>query len=221
MRNMQPGWPADRRVRHRSLCVGCDRCSREIGSSDTSRSAGLPQTDRMRINVLLCLSLLALSCSQASQPPAAGDDVVAAVARFRTQLQAELKEGMKQGPEHAITVCRERAPQIAVESGTVDLWLGRTSARVRNPRNAPVVWLEPLLEYYAQHPEDRTPRAVRLPDGATGYVEPIYVQPLCLVCHGEKVAPAVSSRLSELYPEDRARGYREGDFRGVFWAVKR
>lgn len=199
----------------------CERCSREIGASDTSRREARLQTVRMRFARLVCLSLLAVSCSHASRPPVAGDDVVVAVARFRSRLQAELKEGMTEGPVHAIAVCRERAPRIAAESGSVDLWLGRTSARVRNPRNAPVVWLEPMLEYYASHPDDRSPRTVRLPDGATGYVEPIYVQPLCLVCHGETVAPAVSSRIAELYPEDRARGYRDGDFRGVFWAVKR
>jgi len=175
----------------------------------------------MRIGLLLCTSMIVWGCSQASQSPVAGDEVVTAVAAFKTQLQAELKAGMAQGPEHAITVCRDRAPRIAAESGTADLWLGRTSAKVRNPRNAPVVWLEPMLEHYAGHPEDRAPRVVRLPDGATGYVEPIYMQPICLVCHGEKVAPDVSRKLAELYPDDRATGYRAGDFRGVFWAVKR
>ena len=197
------------------------RQSRPIALRNTASDEPRLQTGRMRIVLLLCTSMILWGCSHASQRPSAGDDVVAAVAAFRTQLQAELKEGMTGGPEHAITVCRDRAPRIAAERGTADLWLGRTSKRIRNPKNAPVVWLEPMLEHYANHPDDRVPRVVRLPDGATGYVEPIYVQPLCLVCHGETVAPAVSRKLAELYPEDLARGYREGDFRGVFWAVKR
>lgn len=179
------------------------------------------QTGSMRIALLLCTSLIFPGCSRATQPPVAGDDVVAAVAAFKAQLQSELKEGMSKGPEHAITVCRDRAPRIAAESGTAGLTLGRTSSRVRNPRNAPAGWLEPMLEHYASHPGDREPRVVRLPDGAVGYVEPVYVQPICLVCHGEKVAPVVSRSLAELYPADRATGYREGDFRGLFWAVKR
>jgi hypothetical protein len=40
---------------------------------------------------------------------------------------------------------------------------------------------------------------------------------LCLTCHGENLSDSISSKLSELYPEDRAVGYRAGDLRGVFW----
>jgi hypothetical protein len=51
-------------------------------------------------------------------------------------------------------------------------------------------------------------------DGRTGYVEPIYVKPVCLACHGGNVDPGVKAKLAELYPEDQATGFREGDFRG-------
>jgi hypothetical protein len=59
---------------------------------------------------------------------------------------------------------------------------------------------------------------VALPGERSGYVEPIGVQPLCLTCHGESLAPDLASRIEELYPADRAVGYRVGDLRGVFWA---
>lgn len=43
------------------------------------------------------------------------------------------------------------------------------------------------------------------------------IAPLCLNCHGDKnmLSEEVSAQLANLYPEDKATGYREGDFRGV------
>ena len=47
-------------------------------------------------------------------------------------------------------------------------------------------------------------------------------QGLCLNCHGseDKMAPEVKARLSELYPNDKATGYSEGQIRGAL-TVKR
>ena len=33
----------------------------------------------------------------------------------------------------------------------------------------------------------------------------------------EACQPDVASRISELYPEDRATGFEAGDLRGIFW----
>jgi hypothetical protein len=42
-------------------------------------------------------------------------------------------------------------------------------------------------------------------------------QELCLACHGTagRIDPAVRARLAELYPGDRATGYRPGEIRGA------
>lgn len=49
------------------------------------------------------------------------------------------------------------------------------------------------------------------------YAKPIYVEKSCLACHGEKDArPAF---IVEKYPEDKAYGFKEGDFRGVIYAL--
>ena len=55
-------------------------------------------------------------------------------------------------------------------------------------------------------------------DGAERYVEPIRVQGLCLTCHGASLPAPVAARIAELYPEDQAVGFAEGDLRGLFWA---
>jgi len=78
--------------------------------------------------------------------------------------------------------------------------------------------MEPLLAMYVANPEDDEPRVAPLSGGRMGYVAPIYVQPMCLACHGSDLAGPVAARIRELYPEDRATGFAMGDFRGMFWA---
>jgi hypothetical protein len=95
--------------------------------------------------------------------------------------------------------------------------VGRASHRLRNPANVPPEWVAPILDAYVASSADRAPRAVPLADGRWGYVEPILLQPPCLACHGETLAPDVASRIAALYPDDRATGFRVGDLRGVFW----
>jgi hypothetical protein len=143
----------------------------------------------------------------------------AILAPFKSALQSALREGLaEEGPVHAIGVCRDDAPQLAARASTGGVRVGRTSHRLRNPRNAPEPWMEPLLAHYLEDPEARAPRTVSLEGGRAGYVEPIFVQAPCLACHGESLAPGVAERLAELYPEDRATGFAIGDFRGLFWA---
>ena len=74
-----------------------------------------------------------------------------------------------------------------------------------------------MLDAYLGDAGDRAARVVELPDGRSGYVEPILLQPLCITCHGEVLAPEIAARIGELYPADRAVGFNVGDLRGVFW----
>lgn len=142
----------------------------------------------------------------------------AAVAReLKGRLLRELTAALADGPEHAIDVCRVRAPAIAAELGSEAVAAGRTSHRLRNPANAPRAWVAPLLAEAATQGRAATARAVRLPSGGVGYVEPLFVAPLCLACHGESLAPPVAERIRAGYPDDEATGFREGDFRGLVW----
>jgi hypothetical protein len=38
----------------------------------------------------------------------------------------------------------------------------------------------------------------------------------CLKCHGDGIDAEVVEKLDELYPEDKARDFKEGDIRGAF-----
>jgi hypothetical protein len=50
-----------------------------------------------------------------------------------------------------------------------------------------------------------------------GYIEPIYMQSLCLTCHGESLAADVAEEIKRRYPEDQAIGYKPDELRGIFW----
>ena len=141
----------------------------------------------------------------------------AAVAPFKKGLKGALMAGLEKGPVNAISVCRVEAPELAASASTSDARVGRTSRKLRNPENAPKPWMEPFLDRYEADPGSREPAVVAIDDETVGYVEPIYVQPLCVTCHGTALDPELAAKLAELYPQDQATGYRAGDLRGVFW----
>jgi len=136
---------------------------------------------------------------------------------FKTDLKAALVKGMEAGPVEAISACRIEAPQISSKLSVDGVVMGRSSHKLRNSGNASPVWLEPILRGYADGSSDLAPVDVSTGDGRVGYVEPIIMQPMCLACHGEELQADVAARISENYPEDRATGFKAGDFRGVFW----
>lgn len=135
---------------------------------------------------------------------------------FKLGLQEALRTGLQDGPVAAIAACRIQAPAIAESLSKRGIRLGRTSHRLRNPANIAPTWVAPTLDRYVQGAA-LDPELVKLDDGLMGYIEPITLKPLCTTCHGEVLAAPVAQRIHELYPQDRATGFKPGDFRGVFW----
>ena len=74
---------------------------------------------------------------------------------------------------------------------------------------------EPIdkLEFFAVIDDDQGQKTFR-------YMKAIPTAALCLGCHGEHLAPEVDAKLKELYPNDAARGFKEGDLRGAFTLAK-
>ena len=141
----------------------------------------------------------------------------AIIGDFKRQMSGALQNSMRDGASAGIEVCRDLAPEIAAAFTNDTREVGRTSQRLRNPDNAPREWIKPLLDEYAAADEPLTARALPLENGHIGYVEPIYVMSVCLKCHGSQIDSTISHRLAELYPQDQAKGYASGDFRGLFW----
>jgi len=98
--------------------------------------------------------------------------------------------------------------------------VGRVSHKPRSPANAARPWMEGALRAYAGTREGERPaRLTRaLEGGRVGVLEPIYIQPPCLQCHGAQLGEGVGERLRALYPQDAATGFALGEFRGFLWA---
>ena len=142
----------------------------------------------------------------------------AAVLPFKKSLKGALVAGLEEGPVAAIEACRVEAPRLANEASSPSARVGRTSRKLRNPANAPKPWMEAILDRYEKDPESREPAVVVIDKKTVGYAEPIYMQPLCVTCHGAELTPELAEELDELYPSDQARRYAAGDLRGIFWA---
>ena len=106
--------------------------------------------------------------------------------------------------------------------------MGRTSLKTRNPKNAPDAWEKRVLEEFdaakskgadatkLEHFEVVEKNGVR----TFRFMKAIPVAEPCLTCHGETIKEPVKAKLAELYPNDRATGYKVGDIRGAFTLSK-
>jgi len=144
-----------------------------------------------------------------------------AIMPLKKSLKKALTNALAEGPVEAVGACHSVAPALSQASGSERVAVGRTSHKLRNPDNAPRPWVQPLLQQYLRNPDRMEPKVVALDKRTVGYVEPIYLQPMCVTCHGTDIAPEVAAKIRELYPEDEAVGFEPGHFRGVFWAELR
>ena len=168
-----------------------------------------------RLTAGIASAALLIACTGTEPEVDPKEQGAALLAPFKANLKNELVTSMQSGLEDAVAACSTAAPAIA-ESLSIDgVVMGRSSHKLRNPDNVAPGWVALVIDdYLADQPQ---PVSVELDGGRHGYAEPIFMQPLCLTCHGETLAPEVAARIEELYPDDRATGFRTGDFRGVFW----
>lgn len=140
------------------------------------------------------------------------------------RLQDELRSAMTGSVAGAVDFCHGNASSltqaVATETGAR---LGRSSAKLRNPANAPEGWVQGWLLAQTGKPfanVDGYREVVDLGDRRVArLVRPIPVSPECLACHGDAatVTPAVAAVLKQRYPNDAAFGYAVGDLRGGIW----
>lgn len=138
-------------------------------------------------------------------------------------LQEEIARG---GPEGAIDVCREKAPQLAKQASEKSGWnIRRVSLKNRNPKAVPDAWEQAVLQDFdrraaaGENPATLEKGEVVVDNGVKvyRYMKALPVQPLCLNCHGapENMSPATKAKLAERYPDDKGTGYAVGQIRGA------
>lgn len=157
-----------------------------------------------------------------SEWKAAVDRAFVAFQQLQERLQRRLLDELaSQGPAGAVGVCREVAPALTESvARETNLLLGRTSHRLRNPVNRARTWAQEYVDANAGRPASEVQPVWFDLGGRIGVLRPIATGGLCLLCHGQPdgMDPQLRAVLAELYPNDRAVGFREGELRGFFWA---
>lgn len=142
--------------------------------------------------------------------------------QLKQKLVSSLQEG---GPVEAIGVCNTEALKIASTlSEKYKGKVGRTSLKFRNPDNQPDDWEKNVLfnfETKKQAGEDVSQlETYVIVEDESGkwfrYMKAIPTGDVCLMCHGEHIAPDVHEKIKSLYPKDLATGYERGELRGAF-----
>jgi mono/diheme cytochrome c family protein len=144
-------------------------------------------------------------------------------------LSYNLMRAMKAGgPLNALQFCNVEAyPLTDSLSAQFNAHIRRTSIQYRNPENRPDAQEQELLSTFAGWKEQgrdlsQADTLVMLDDGQVLFAKPILLQPQCQACHGvpgEALTKELQANIKELYPEDRAIGFRPGDLRGM-WAIR-
>lgn len=149
---------------------------------------------------------------------------------YVTELQSALGKTLKQtitekGVPAAVEVCNIEAPKIRDEItiGMNDnITVRRFSDKPRNRNNEAGPYEQAAIEHFRSSSDLKDNYLQQVSSNDTTvmyqYYEPIYTKGLCLNCHGAKneMNPTVVAKIDSLYPTDRAKGYTEGELRGVF-----
>lgn len=184
----------------------------------------------LRVGSLVASLLLLCACERAperlSEPFAVPitervDKAKGAAADLQKTLSTRLRSTIEtQGAEAAIDVCAKEALAMTQAVGERQgLRIGRSSSRLRNPKNAPRPWVAEHLRALEGKAASEAKLAVYDLGEELGVAVPLITQPLCTTCHGpaEAIAAPLRAKLSARYPEDRAMGYSVGQLRGVIW----
>jgi hypothetical protein len=147
---------------------------------------------------------------------------------LKMSLMKNLSEKIaKDGPVEAVPFCHANVKSIAkgaAKDRIAKYEFGRTSHRIRNIENAPKTWAEKYLKEFEGKKKGEVSKTFiihQLDNSKRVYIEPLYVEAKCLLCHGENVAKNINDKIQELYPKDKAIGFKLGEFRGFIWVKEK
>ena len=184
---------------------------------------------KKQIIFALVLSSVFLGSSQADEMSDLKAEGKVIIKKFFTQLKGTLMSANKAGgPTNAIDACNTEAPGIAITASRYGWKVARTSLKIRNKDNAPDDWeLKVLKQFEARKAKGEDPKNIAYAEivkenGKRSFrmMKAIPTAKLCTTCHGANIKPAVVKMLDKHYPQDKARGFSEGDIRGAFTLKK-
>lgn len=143
---------------------------------------------------------------------------------YFNSLQTQLKEN---GIGEALKFYNIKGNPVTDSlSSEFDATIRRVSDKPRNNENAPNELESLLLDSYLYNIENDLPLEENVQEVDESYL--LYTRPivindqLCLQCHGlvgKDITNENYAHMKSLYPEDKAIGYKLGDFRGI-WSIK-
>jgi Protein of unknown function (DUF3365) len=186
----------------------------------------------MKIAAVASLALTAVPAMAADEDmDALKGEAQTLIKSFSGELLGALKAAMQEGgPVNAISVCNEKAPEIAAAASADSAWtIGRSSHKLRSPDNVADAYTAAAIEDFvareaAGEAAETLAKAEIVEENGTRVFRMVKAIPTgeaCLNCHGgDEVKPEVEAKLAELYPNDMARGFTLGQMRGVFTLTK-
>lgn len=151
-----------------------------------------------------------------------GNKIVALT--FDTLRKSLLHAISSQGIDGAIRFCNENGYSL-ISTYADSVTVRRTALRYRNPGNSPDSLEQVVLDEMTATIKSGgvyDARVIRRPSsGEVHFFKPILLQPMCLNCHGtpgKQIQPATLTSIQNLYPNDRAINFSQGDLRGA-WHV--
>ena len=143
-----------------------------------------------------------------------------------SSLQKALKNAIKEdGLEYAIEICNIDALNITDSiSESESVKIKRLAKKYRNTVNETDSTESELFKSYILEwlgGRQLNPKIIPNDNGHPVYYNPIYVGKLCLNCHGEtgkNIDSNLAKFINELYPDDKATNFKQGQLRGM-WSI--
>jgi len=184
----------------------------------------------MTKKILLLTSITSISLmAQAPSNPEANSTIMTGIKHIKIlgkALKTNVGKHLKEDPTglSAVKFCSENAKDVAKKAMAdfpSNITVRRTALRYRNPHNKPDATdtkvMRQIVDAIQSGTFNKKPIVITMEDNTTRVYAPLMVDKACTKCHGDpaRMNPEVLKVIQAKYPEDKAIGFKEHDFRGV------
>lgn len=179
----------------------------------------------MKRFVLALMPFLIVACSDSEESNSSQEKGQFIAQESFKALSGELQSAVARGGlEEALNYCKLNALPLTDSLASFhNASIKRTSLRFRNIENKPdSLELAVMVDYSEDLKLGIQPKPRVIEDANHArFFAPIPTKAFCLNCHGvpgKDISEEINMQLTELYPEDNATGFAEGDLRGI-WSI--
>jgi len=187
----------------------------------------LREGKKMKRIVLPIMLLASASLLSAATNKEIKQEAKSAIMKMGGALKSHMKQNMKAGgPVQAAGFCLDKASGIAEKVNAEypkGISVKRVSLKYRNPADKPTADEAKVLEQIQSdvNAHKAVPKMIVKEVSKNSYkvYKPIFIKKgVCLTCHGDAQTrdPEAYKLIKAKYPNDKAVGYKKGDFRGAF-----